>query len=253
MSNLGNKKIMAKNIRHYMDIAQVNQTEICTTLGIKMPTFSDWVNAKTYPRIDKIELMANYFGISKADLVEEHTTPPAAAKSSATFTDDEIEHIKKYRFISRHSPAGAQTVEYILNREYDVAKQQESTLTKDNVRYISFYNKLASAGTGQILFDDIPMELIAIPDIPQYKRVNYALAVNGGSMEPEFYDGDIILIESTHEIRKGEIGIFVVDNEAYIKELGDQILISLNQEYDNIPLTEYSRCLGRVVGKLEKL
>jgi transcriptional regulator with XRE-family HTH domain len=37
-----------------------------------MPTFSDWVNAKTYPRIDKIELMANYFGISKADLVEEH-------------------------------------------------------------------------------------------------------------------------------------------------------------------------------------
>jgi len=38
-----------------------------------MPTFSDWVNAKTYPRIDKIELMANYFGISKADLVEERS------------------------------------------------------------------------------------------------------------------------------------------------------------------------------------
>lgn len=73
MSSLGNKAIMAKNIRRYMDKAGVNQTEICNTLGIKMPTFSDWVNAKTYPRIDKIELMANYFGISKADLVEEHT------------------------------------------------------------------------------------------------------------------------------------------------------------------------------------
>lgn len=73
MSDLGNKKIMAKNIRHYMAINNVTQTQVCNTLGFKMPTFSDWINAKTYPRIDKIELMANYFGITKADLVEEHT------------------------------------------------------------------------------------------------------------------------------------------------------------------------------------
>lgn len=73
MSALGNKQIMAKNIRYYMNKHSVSQTEICNTLGIKMPTFSDWVNAKTYPRIDKIELMANYFGVSKADLVEERT------------------------------------------------------------------------------------------------------------------------------------------------------------------------------------
>lgn len=73
MSSLGNKEIMAKNIRYYMSLYNVNQTEICNTLGIKMPTFSDWVNAKTYPRIDKIELMANYFGVSKADLVEERS------------------------------------------------------------------------------------------------------------------------------------------------------------------------------------
>lgn len=74
MSDLGNKDIMAQNIRYYMSLYKVNQTEICNTLGIKMPTFSDWVNAKTYPRIDKIELMANYFGISKSDLVEKRDT-----------------------------------------------------------------------------------------------------------------------------------------------------------------------------------
>ena len=54
MSDLGNKKIMAKNIRHYMAINNVTQTQVCNTLGFKMPTFSDWINAKTYPRIDKI-------------------------------------------------------------------------------------------------------------------------------------------------------------------------------------------------------
>lgn len=80
MSNLGNKKIMAKNIRYYMSKHSVTQTELCNTLGIKMPTFSDWVNAKTYPRIDKIELMANYFGISKADLVEDKANIPPSHK-----------------------------------------------------------------------------------------------------------------------------------------------------------------------------
>ena len=74
MSDLGNKEIMAKNIRNYMSLYNVTQTEICNTLGLKMPTFSDWINAKTYPRIDKIELLANYFGISKSDLVENHSS-----------------------------------------------------------------------------------------------------------------------------------------------------------------------------------
>lgn len=84
MSNLGNKKIMAKNIRYYMEKNSLSQTDICNTLGIKMPTFSDWVNAKTYPRIDKIELMANYFGISKSDLVEEHLANNRSRNKGAT-------------------------------------------------------------------------------------------------------------------------------------------------------------------------
>ncbi len=71
MGSLGNKEIMAKNIKYYMDKKHIRPTDICGTLKIPMPTFSDWINAKTYPRIDKIELMANYFGIEKSDLVEE--------------------------------------------------------------------------------------------------------------------------------------------------------------------------------------
>ncbi len=71
MSNLGNKEVMAKNIRYYLDKNNINQADLCRTLGFKMSTFSDWMNAKTYPRIDKIELMSNYFGIQKSDLVED--------------------------------------------------------------------------------------------------------------------------------------------------------------------------------------
>lgn len=71
MSTLGNKEIMAQNIRYYLKKYGKTQKEICKDLGFKEMTFSDWVNAKTYPRIDKIEKMANYFHVQKADLVEE--------------------------------------------------------------------------------------------------------------------------------------------------------------------------------------
>ena len=73
-NNLGNKVTMAKNILYYMDINGKTRQDMCDALGVKYTTFTDWVKGNTYPRIDKIELMANYFGISKADLVEEHTT-----------------------------------------------------------------------------------------------------------------------------------------------------------------------------------
>lgn len=71
MSNLGNKKIMAKNIQYYMDLNKKTRNDMCDALGVKYTTFTDWVKGNTYPRIDKIELMANYFGIQKSDLVEE--------------------------------------------------------------------------------------------------------------------------------------------------------------------------------------
>lgn len=71
MSNLGNKQVMAKNIKKFMTQNNVSQTDICNALKFKPSTFSDWVNAKTYPRIDKIEMLANYFGIEKSDLVED--------------------------------------------------------------------------------------------------------------------------------------------------------------------------------------
>ena len=66
-----NRQVMAKNILHFMEVNGVNATDVCKACGFKQNTFSDWVNGKTYPRIDKIEAMANYFGISKAQLVEE--------------------------------------------------------------------------------------------------------------------------------------------------------------------------------------
>lgn len=71
MSGLGNKAILAKNLKYYMELSDKTQAELCRLLGINVTTFSEWIRANSYPRIDKIEILANYFGINKSDLIED--------------------------------------------------------------------------------------------------------------------------------------------------------------------------------------
>ena len=73
MSDLGNKVVFAKNLNYYLNISGKERKQVCEDLNIKYSTFSEWVNANKYPRIDKIEALANYFGVMKSDLIEDRT------------------------------------------------------------------------------------------------------------------------------------------------------------------------------------
>lgn len=70
MSDLGNKEIMAENIQKLMKSRGIDRRKLSDDLNISYTTVSDWVNGKTYPRIDKIEIMADYFNVTKSQLVE---------------------------------------------------------------------------------------------------------------------------------------------------------------------------------------
>lgn len=105
-NNLGNKETMAKNIRYYMSLYNKTRQDMCDALGVKYTTFTDWVNGNAYPRIDKIEMMANYFHITKADLVEEPTEKkskfmvPVLGLVRAGIPMDAVEYIIDYEEIS---------------------------------------------------------------------------------------------------------------------------------------------------------
>lgn len=71
MSDLGNKKVFSKNLRKYMDLYQKSRSDICKDLGFAYTTFTSWETGVNYPRIDKIEMMADYFHIEKSDLIED--------------------------------------------------------------------------------------------------------------------------------------------------------------------------------------
>lgn len=109
MSDLGNKEIMARNIKRYMAINNVDRNQMCQDLKIKYTTLCDWLNGNTYPRIDKIELMANYFHINKADLVEGSVDKPefppeirAAARGMMNLSEEDRKTaIEMINFLSK--------------------------------------------------------------------------------------------------------------------------------------------------------
>ena len=67
---MDNKNVFASNLKRYMEVKGKSRNDISEALGISYFTVSDWVNGKKYPRMDKVEMLANYFGIQKSDLIE---------------------------------------------------------------------------------------------------------------------------------------------------------------------------------------
>lgn len=117
-----------------------------------------------------------------------------------------------------------------------------------------FLNELgAAAGFGAALGEAQGEKMVLLAD-RDTERADEIITVCGRSMEPTFVDGDRVLVQHTKELREGEIGIFLVDNEGYIKEYRRDGLHSHNPGYRTMTFHEGQtvRCLGRVIGKLKK-
>lgn len=100
MKDLGNKKVMANNIRRYMDLQTVSAKDMSRALGIPYTTILSWIKADNYPRIDKIEAMADYFGILKSDLIEEPPEEQPESPYNIYLDADEYDIIGKYKGLS---------------------------------------------------------------------------------------------------------------------------------------------------------
>lgn len=170
--------------------------------------------------------------------------------SSFSFTQNELYHIRKYRALDEH---GKKMVDFTLTEEYNrLYPPIKSTRAEQRTIEIDFVdNALASAGIGELM-GDVNREKISVPETPTTRRADFAIRVRGDSMEPAYYDDDIVLVHKTDYVPDGEIGIFVVDGETYIKKAGKNRLISINPEYDDIIGTEETEIytMGLVIGKL---
>lgn len=108
-----------------------------------------------------------------------------------------------------------------------------------------------SAGSGNDIFDE--KEQIQIADTPLSRKADYVLQVDGESMEPEFHNGDNVLIKAGSDVEIGQVGVWRVGDEVYIKQRQPDRLHSLNPEFPDIPVDGEVHCYGLVIGKAEVL
>lgn len=121
---------------------------------------------------------------------------------------------------------------------------------KKAVRQLPLYDLPASAGTGVFLDGDSYTLIDADENVPE--SATLAVRISGDSMTPLFADGQTVFVRQQQELENGDIGIFVLNGEAFCKKLDSENgrLISLNPKYPPIPLDDYSdlRVVGKVVG-----
>lgn len=107
----------------------------------------------------------------------------------------------------------------------------------------------ASAGMGYDLDNEDEWRDIRIYDCPEAYQADFAVEVDGDSMEPDYHDGDIVFVKQSDDVPVGKVGLFVHDGKGYIKERGEKYLISRNPDYPDIH--GECRAVGVVIGKAE--
>lgn len=159
----------------------------------------------------------------------------------------ESETIKKYRALDEH---GKDMVDTVLAKEYArCTALPDMDSTADNCIWLPLSEQAASAGTGVYLGPEA-FEQIQVLDNEETRRADFAVRIQGDSMQPLFHNGDIVLV-SKEEPQSGEIALVTLDGCGYVKRLGDGVLISENKRYDPIPMDESIIVNGCVLGVLE--
>lgn len=219
--------------------------ELVKKSGIPKGTLSKiTAGINTNPTLSTVEALCKALNCSLNDIVGNVQVD--------SFSFDEKNIIKKYRILDEH---GKKMVDIVLDEEYErcasIAEQQQEE--KPEIIEIKFAQLPASAGTGAELYEE-NYQIISVKASELTRQADFAVKVSGDSMETTFYDGDILLVESMPFINKGDIGVFVLNGDGYVKEFGGDRLISHNEKYPDIKLTEHDVviCSGRVIGVLEE-
>ena len=100
MSSIGNKDVFSKNLRFYLGMTDKTQKDVALAIGVTPASFNEWLKGKKYPRIDKIEMLARYFGILKSDLIEDKGTNKTLPQSQ-TLTEGETMLLELFRQIPK--------------------------------------------------------------------------------------------------------------------------------------------------------
>lgn len=203
----------------------------------------------TNPNFETVLAISQALGCS----LEEFMDSPVFKQLS----NSEQEHINNYRSLDDHGRKAVNATMMVELermeelREQELEKEQrqsDNKIIKFERRSIPDYDVPTSAGPGQFL--DVSSYAMVPLGENDPQDASFIVTVKGNSMEPNYCDGDKVFVKQQPGVEVGEVGLFMVDNETYIKEMGRGELISQNPKCPNIKLRDgvAAYCFGKVVG-----
>lgn len=273
--------MIGKRIRLLRNEKGIYQQQLADILSVSKSTIAMWETDKREPDSEMLVNLADYFNCSidyllgrtnkrvdedmidrvldtDDDLLEQYGNIYEAKKAQKlrddntaieqifadTVTRKEIEHITKYRTLDGY---GKRLVDNVLDIEYERCSSEGNRPAV--ITYKHCHANKAAAGLGYDLSNNDEWKSVKIYDCPEAHKADFAVEIDGDSMEPTYHSGDIVFIIKTEEIPAGKVGLFVYNGKGYVKEAGDGCMVSHNEAYDDI-YPEYGeiKAVGRVIG-----
>lgn len=236
----------------------ITQTELGDKIGVAKTTVAGYEKNRE-PTAAQLGAIADILDVDVEFLLQDEIR----IRHETRATPQEMETlVKKYRALDRH---GKEMVDIVMDKETErieadrlaraaeLLKESRSEMEAAaeptvEIMYFSVPYQLhpMSAGTGTESDEEYTENLRLIKEPPY--GTSYVARVSGDSMEPTYNNGDLVFVHSTVEIREGQVGVFLMDGQQWIKELGDGVLISHNDVYEPRSMTPDVRCQGVVLG-----
>lgn len=247
------------NLKRICDEKNLKITPIVAECGGAKGSISNWKKGAA-PNSDIVAKLAVRLNVTSDDLIfgvsdgvtkrDGVSAPPLSDdKKELLSYYDMLREIDKGKIIGEAKALAELEAAQAAKNAIKIKPIEEPQDDEEEPLYLDMYDMPVSAGRGACI-DYAKAETIQVPRTYETEQANYMVRISGDSMEPRFEDGDVVLVKAVPTVDKGDIGIFVVNGQAYIKELGENELISLNPKYDNIPLLENDSgyCQGKVIG-----
>ena len=231
-------------IKYYRERLKLDQKVIAQKIGVTSNAISNWENGRTRPDFSVVPKLCEALGITIYELY-------GIDDRRDTYTDKEKSMVERYRRLSHPHQLAMDSLLSSLEAAETVGSFPE-------IIKLTLCDKGLSAGfDGGAEFEDDGEPIYLYPETnTMIRQADLVFPVNGDSMEPEYHDGDLVLVEKypgCPELQYGEVGAFMVGNSTYIKIYEEDGLESFNENYDTMTFTEYDNVtlIGRVLGILE--
>ncbi len=238
------KPSLGYNLRTNRERLGLLQQDIAVHLDVTSATVSNWEKDANFPDINSLRKLCTIYDVTPDELLGVTTTTYRSLSMA------ERQFIEQYRKLDPH---GLQMVSSVMRMEMDRMEAETQRKARKIVQLRDYFMP-ASAGIGEYLPEGDNFQWLNVYETPDTEDADMIVHVSGDSMRPTLKDGDRLLIQETESLSTGELGVFLVNGESFVKELGKGRLISHNRKYRDIRFADYDdiRCVGRVLGLLDE-